>query len=811
MNIYSYEEAFERSKEYFDGDDLAAKVFIDKYALRDKEGNILEDTPDKMHRRLAKEFARIEKGKFKEPLLEDEIYEYLKDFKYIIPGGSGLSGIGDIYRYTSLSNCFVGKSPLDSYSSICKADEEIVSISKRRGGIGLDVSNFRPVGAATSNASKTSTGIVPFCERFSNTIREVGQCLLGDTMVLTFNGLKPISEVKIGDRVWSKEKWIDVNNVVVNKKPCVEIKTKHGKKIVCSKEHRFHSSNGEKQVVDFKIGDEITQIVGEGWTGKNIDLRCEVFEKNIYNNSNRLNTDIILPKILDEKLSYVLGYSYGYSYGDGYIGRQKNGENIELSLSCSDDWEGIKTKLSNNIKESFNYQVAVKTSDDACENLRIFSRLILDFLSKNNILKQKAGDLIFPNKILKAKKDEVFAFLSGYFDADGCAQKSKKVYKFASIDEEFLLIIQNILSAFGVNSKIYKQERCRKEWRDIYSLSINGRKSQTVFKKLMSQSIKIKNTIFEPKLRDCTRSIYKTSDFSTLASRHNYIINNDQYVSYSACDRLKTDLGITKDIFLLQDEVCSIKEYDNGEEQEVYDLCLDSEHLFFANGLYAHNSGRRGALILTLSVHHPEIMNFITMKRDLTKVNGANISVRLMDEFLKAVENEEEYEQRWPVNAHDTFTHKILNKVSAKEVWDQIIYSAWETGEPGILFWDNIIKESPADCYPDFQSVSTNPCLVGDTKISTDQGDISIFEIIDNGIENYKVKTYNEKLNKIELEDIIFGEKTKENTDIIEIEMEDGEKLQLTPDHKVYTKNRGYVDAAFLNEDDIILKIKNKK
>ncbi len=89
-------------------------------------------------------------------------------------------------------------------------------------------------------------------------------------------------------------------------------------------------------------------------------------------------------------------------------------------------------------------------------------------------------------------------------------------------------------------------------------------------------------------------------------------------------------------------------------------------------------------------------------------------------------------------------------------------------------------------------------------------GDISIFEIIDNGIENYKVKTYNEKLNKIELEDIIFGEKTKENTNIIEIEMEDGEKLQLTPDHKVYTKNRGYIEAAFLNEDDIILKIKNK-
>jgi len=291
--IYKYNDAFDKSKEYFLGEELPAKVFLDKYALRDNDGNLLEETPDQMHRRLAKEFARIESNKFKIPMNEEEIYSYFKDFKYIIPGGSGLSGIGNKYRYVSLSNCFVGKSPLDSYSSICKTDEEIVSISKRRGGIGFDISNLRPLGTPTSNASKTSTGIVAFCERYSNTIKEVGQF------------------------------------------------------------------------------------------------------------------------------------------------------------------------------------------------------------------------------------------------------------------------------------------------------------------------------------------------------------------------------------------------------------------------------GRRGALILTLSVHHPEIVNFIKMKQDLQKVNGANVSVKLTNEFLKAVKNNEEYEQRWPVDSKEP---KISNKVKAKDIWDQIIQSSWQCAEPGILLWDNIIKESPADCYPDFQSTSTNPC-----------------------------------------------------------------------------------------------------
>ena len=173
--MYSEEEAVGASTQYFNGNKLAAEVFVNKYALRDNNNNLLEKTPDEMHRRIAKEFARIEKLKFKNPLSEEQIFNYLDKFAQIIPQGSPMFGIGNPYQYISLSNCYVVESPLDSYSSIHKTDEQLTQISKRRGGVGLDISNLRPANSPTTNSSRVSTGIIPFMERYSNSIREVGQ------------------------------------------------------------------------------------------------------------------------------------------------------------------------------------------------------------------------------------------------------------------------------------------------------------------------------------------------------------------------------------------------------------------------------------------------------------------------------------------------------------------------------------------------------------------------------------------------------------------------------------------------------------
>lgn len=175
MDKYSYEDALQKSIKYFNGDELAGKVFIDKYALRNEKDEILEDTPEKMHWRIANELGRIESKKFNKPLSNQEIFNYLDKFNKIILQGSPMFGIGNPYHYVTLSNCYVLETPLDSYGGIHKTDEQLSQISKRRGGCGIDISNIRPVGSIVNNSSRTSTGIVPFMRRFSNSIREVGQ------------------------------------------------------------------------------------------------------------------------------------------------------------------------------------------------------------------------------------------------------------------------------------------------------------------------------------------------------------------------------------------------------------------------------------------------------------------------------------------------------------------------------------------------------------------------------------------------------------------------------------------------------------
>ena len=172
--MYIHNQVLESSTEYFDGDELAASVFAGKYALQDSSGNFLEKNPNDMHKRLALEFSRIE-SKYPNPMSYDEIYGLLEEFKYVVPQGSPMSGIGNDHQIQSISNCFVIASPEDSYGGILKTDQEQVQIMKRRGGVGFDVSNIRPKNLPTSNAAKTTSGLEVFLDRFSNSCREVAQ------------------------------------------------------------------------------------------------------------------------------------------------------------------------------------------------------------------------------------------------------------------------------------------------------------------------------------------------------------------------------------------------------------------------------------------------------------------------------------------------------------------------------------------------------------------------------------------------------------------------------------------------------------
>lgn len=195
---YTYDEAFDASLEYFGGDELAARVWVSKYALKDSFGNIYEKTPDDMHHRIASEIARIE-TRYSSPMSEEEIFEVIRNFRYIVPQGSPMSGIGNNYQVGSLSNCFViglDGAP-DSYGGVIKIDEEQVQLMKRRGGVGHDLSHIRPKGTPVKNSALTSTGLVPFMERYSNSTREVAQDGRRGALMLSVSIKHPDSEAFI--------------------------------------------------------------------------------------------------------------------------------------------------------------------------------------------------------------------------------------------------------------------------------------------------------------------------------------------------------------------------------------------------------------------------------------------------------------------------------------------------------------------------------------------------------------------------------------------------------------------------------------
>jgi len=212
---YSYDEAFSASLEYFNGNELATNVFVSKYALRNQDG-YFEKTPEDMHRRIAKQLARIEKKRYKDttikPFTEEEIFGFLDKFKKIIPQGSPMYAIGNDKQYVSHANCFTIPGPEDSYGGICRTDEEIAQISKRRGGVGFDISKLRPNKTPTTNSSRTSTGIIPFMSRYSNTTREVGQDGRRGASLISISIHHPESVILWDEKIDGKPYGIYINN-----------------------------------------------------------------------------------------------------------------------------------------------------------------------------------------------------------------------------------------------------------------------------------------------------------------------------------------------------------------------------------------------------------------------------------------------------------------------------------------------------------------------------------------------------------------------------------------------------------------------
>ncbi len=258
---YTQDEAFKASVEYFKGDDLAARVWVNKYALKDSEGNIYEKTPNDMHRRIAKEIARIEQ-RYANPMTEEEVFEAIKDFKYIVPQGSPMAGIGNPYQIASLSNCFVigNNGDSDSYGGIMKIDQEQVQLMKRRGGVGHDLSHIRPKGSPVKNSALTSTGIVPFMERYSNSTREVAQDGRRGALMLSVSINHPDSEDFIDAKM--EQGKVTGANVSVRMDDAFMLAVKDGKNY--TQKYPIFSEN-PKNTKEIEAGKLWKKIVHNAW------------------------------------------------------------------------------------------------------------------------------------------------------------------------------------------------------------------------------------------------------------------------------------------------------------------------------------------------------------------------------------------------------------------------------------------------------------------------------------------------------------------------------------------------------------------
>lgn len=697
---YKYEDVYKSTLDYFNGDDLATNVWITKYCKSElnEDGVTVyyEKTPDDMFHRIASEISRAGM-KYDNPLSENEVYELIKDYKYILFAGRPMAGIG-VDDAVSISNCFVvGKPGQDSYGTIATIDQEIMQLSKRGGGVGTDLSDYRPNGAKVRNAARTSSGPVDICAtRFSNTIREVGQCIDGESFVITEKrGMIKIKDVTTNDKVWTHKGFVQVNNVI-NKgiKNTNTVKTKFGFNINVTDDHIMISCDEkglrEEYMSNLKIGDNIVLLNGVNNKNKEyvtltnnfnpskrpIINQCGVVGEMIHNKYKECK----VPNFIDEEFAYFLGVLMG----DGHTDKKNN----EISISCnSKDIEEIN-KLVKIINDKFGFEPIIKDCGTYIV-LRINRAEIVSFLEENGINKPNTEYLRIPQKIYESKSSVQCSFLSGLIDSDGCNKKGKGGYQITTVNKDFANDIQLLYSLNGINSKIHIYTPKNVNWKTKYTISVVGLYAQKMLVSLLYESVKVNSYPFVAK-RDIFLTPF-TRESLGCKRIENGIRLNGNYISTHNLMDLKNK-GVYKDEILIKDTISSIEQY---KEVEVYDIVLDDVNMFWCNGIYVHNCGRRGALMLSMDINHPSAEEFIDAKMEDGKITGANISVKLYDDWMKSA-----------------LGIDCEMDIEKNRLWKKIIHNATTKAEPGVLFWDTVIKESVADCYSlnGYKSTSCNPC-----------------------------------------------------------------------------------------------------
>lgn len=841
---------------YFNGDELAASTWQNKYALRDDDGNFIEKSPTEMHRRLAKEFWRVEKeyissskvsdksllseyGQIRSDLTEDKILELFDRFKYIVPAGSVMSGAGS-GQPISLSNCFVLPTmPEDSYSSIMHSRGEMVQLEKRRGG-----------------------------------------CIEENTnVIIKDKGIIPIKEVKVGDFILSFnpntrcDEWrkvLDWYYTEVKLEDQIEIQTDHGEFIKTSKKH------------------PLLVVKDSGYTYENYN------SGNLYTGILKTSEKFQEYSIPEDQDLIDLGWMIGMHFGDGTVDKNYririlgNNENIiKVYASILNKETGSNRNYNKSTKKNYRSDVW---------EFSLKNRSTEPFVKKyfDDTTGQKTYTWTIPSFI--KNNDLMLPFLAGLIDSDGYITVSGRI-DISTCSERGAREICEFLASVGEPHSVSRKESKRPNEHVQWCIRIpNYAKIYSDLKTMMKHEKKIAR--MDSTRRSHSGSYFLTSDETS--NMKNWSFNQFTRTEKRRYENLQSNKN--NSIRNKKSGICSLKLFkesgylsekkyneitsrryvktiteDNQIKRSYIDIEVEGNNNYYAGefgfinihncgcdlsklrpaGAFVNNAAktstgaasfmegfsainnevaqnnRRGALMLTISILHPDSPEFIEKKQDLTKVTGANVSVKIPDEFMKAVEEDKDFILRWPIDSKITSEfipeiskaeYWVLNKykgvyykkIRAKELWDKLIHCAWNTAEPGILFESQLHNWAPDGVYSEFKAVSTNPCVTGDTLIDGLGFKRSVKDLLDKGDwTGLKVKSYNLISGKVEYKELLNIQLTKRKAEVLALKISsDGVNfhvVKLTPDHKVYTVTRNYVEAKDLTEDDVFYVEDTKK
>ena len=682
---------------------LAAKIWVQKYALHNSDNICLESTPEDMWDRIAKVLAEIELQTNKKTDKSYEewkeiFYSVLKDFAYT-PQGSGMFSIGNPFVNASASNCFVWDGAVhgDSLEGIFETAKNLATIYKYRGGCGTDLSHLRPANTQVNNAAKTSSGAASFMDFFSNVTSTVGQCLAEDTKILTKRGLIEIKNVVTGDYVWTEKGWAKNLETIYNgKKKVLELTTKRGFKLSATDNHTVminkNNVNEEITVANLKINDNMVMLQG-------------TLDNEIVNTS--------LTKYKEKQIFWTdeLAYLIGYSYGDGWISYDATKKASRFSVCCDSKYPEIIYKLKESLKNIFGLTFSEYNKNTSCITLTANSVSLCAWLKENKILKEKTYDIKIPEVLFFSSKNIISSFISGFLDADGCVSSTGKEIIISSVAKPFIAGLQQLLMSIGIVSTIREYVPKNPDWKIKHTLHIYGKTALSLFKQV---SISYKtNSKLIPLSNDSVLTCYTLNSLNckTASNLSSFGVSSKQHIlSYNKLLTLCAEFSLSKpEGILIQDKLVSI--IDTNKIVDVYDLKLEHTHLFYANGFYVHNCGRRGALLESIRIDHPDIESFIDEKRDLDKQwffdeladvginfndwkysgiasrlksnSNANVSVKLTNKFIKAVEEDKEFEL-WYEFENNKYP-RISKFVSARKLWHKLIASATASAEPGLF------------------------------------------------------------------------------------------------------------------------------